>query len=185
MIVRAITVHQPWATLLALGIKRFETRDWDTRHRGPLVIHAGKRITEDGEMAFSWLQRRGIDIGVERLGDLPLGAVVGLAELTYCYATEFLLDSGRHVLAAQAKDPSLEVTLGDFSRGRFAWLLASPRPLRTPIPYRGQQQLWYPSQALYEALVLDAMDESGELQVQQQRTPAGSTFTITTREARA
>lgn len=160
MIVRAITVHQPWATLLALGLKRFETRDWDTRHRGPLVIHAGKRITEDGEMAFSWLQRRGIDVGAERLADMPRGAVVGVAELAYCYSTEFLLDTGRHVLNAQAKDPALEVTLGDFSRGRFAWLLSAPRALRQPIPCRGYQQLWYPQRVVYEALVA-----SGDLQV--------------------
>ena len=32
---KAVTVRQPWATLIALGMKRFETRSWQTKYRGP------------------------------------------------------------------------------------------------------------------------------------------------------
>ena len=42
---KAITIIQPWATLIALGEKQFETRSWFTKHRGELAIHAGKRST--------------------------------------------------------------------------------------------------------------------------------------------
>jgi activating signal cointegrator 1 len=41
---KVITVIQPWATLLALGVKKFETRSWATKHRGELAVHAGKKI---------------------------------------------------------------------------------------------------------------------------------------------
>lgn len=40
---KTITLHQPWASLVALGVKTIETRSWPTKHRGPLAIHAGKR----------------------------------------------------------------------------------------------------------------------------------------------
>ncbi|WP_309145170.1 ASCH domain-containing protein, partial [Brevibacillus sp. HB2.2] len=40
---KAITIHQSWATLIALGEKRFETRGWSTNHRGPIAIHAAKK----------------------------------------------------------------------------------------------------------------------------------------------
>ena len=40
---KAITVWQPWASLLVSGRKRYETRSWATTYRGPIAIHAAKR----------------------------------------------------------------------------------------------------------------------------------------------
>ena len=40
---RAITIRQPWAELIVRGDKDVENRSWRTRHRGPLLIHAGAR----------------------------------------------------------------------------------------------------------------------------------------------
>ena len=39
---KAISIHQPWASLIAFGEKRFETRSWKTDYRGPLLIHASR-----------------------------------------------------------------------------------------------------------------------------------------------
>ena len=39
---KAISICQPWATLIAIGAKRFATRSWKTDYRGLLAIHAGK-----------------------------------------------------------------------------------------------------------------------------------------------
>lgn len=39
---KALTLYQPWASLIALGVKTVETRPWATKYRGPLAIHAGK-----------------------------------------------------------------------------------------------------------------------------------------------
>ena len=39
---KALTLYQPWATLIAIGAKKIETRSWGTNYRGPLAIHAGK-----------------------------------------------------------------------------------------------------------------------------------------------
>lgn len=39
---KAITIWQPWAMLIALLEKGNETRGWPTKHRGPLAIHAAK-----------------------------------------------------------------------------------------------------------------------------------------------
>lgn len=41
---KALTLQQPWATLLATGRKRIETRSWKTSYRGPIAIHAAARI---------------------------------------------------------------------------------------------------------------------------------------------
>lgn len=43
---KAITLWQPWASLIALGVKTIETRSWATSHRGPIAIHAATRKPE-------------------------------------------------------------------------------------------------------------------------------------------
>lgn len=45
---KALTLWQPWATLVALGVKTIETRSWSTSYRGPLAIHAAKKAPEYG-----------------------------------------------------------------------------------------------------------------------------------------
>lgn len=39
---KALSLTQPWASLIAIGAKRVETRSWSTNHRGPVAIHAAK-----------------------------------------------------------------------------------------------------------------------------------------------
>jgi hypothetical protein len=46
--VKALTLHQPWASLVAVGAKTIETRSWSTLYRGPVAIHAGLRVPEHG-----------------------------------------------------------------------------------------------------------------------------------------
>ncbi len=59
---KALTIRQPWASLIAAGVKTIETRSWSTRYRGPLAIHAGKhkpqRDPDDGcgiPVGHDWL----------------------------------------------------------------------------------------------------------------------------------
>jgi hypothetical protein len=46
---KALTVLQPYAQLIAVGAKQYETRSWATKHRGPTAIHAGKRTAHEIE----------------------------------------------------------------------------------------------------------------------------------------
>ena len=56
---RALSLRQPWASLIADGRKTIETRTWRTRYRGPLAIHASAHPCEDlptgGIVAVAWL----------------------------------------------------------------------------------------------------------------------------------
>jgi len=61
---KAITIQQPWAEMIARGLKRVENRTWRTSHRGPLAIHAGKSMaTLDRENAAEWPERYGATAG--------------------------------------------------------------------------------------------------------------------------
>src|SRR5579872_5081015 len=56
----ALTLRQPYATLICLGLKQIETRRWATYHRGPLLIHAAKsepEIIPDFQPLNDWIER--------------------------------------------------------------------------------------------------------------------------------
>ena len=44
MFMKVLTIKQPFATLIAEGIKCYEFRTWKTKYRGDILIHAGKGI---------------------------------------------------------------------------------------------------------------------------------------------
>ncbi len=149
---KAITLTQPWATLVALGAKRIETRSWSTRYRGPLAIHAGAGLGPvGGAQGLMELCRsepfRATLLAAGMLGtpELPRGAIVATCELVEIYQipdhtplTGFYADdsSRRWDLTDQ------ERAFGDYAPGRYAWLLADVKPLATPIPAKGALGLW-------------------------------------------
>ena len=49
---KIITLRQPWATLVAEGIKKYEFRSWKTNYRGKILIHAGKSLEKDQVKKF-------------------------------------------------------------------------------------------------------------------------------------
>jgi hypothetical protein len=44
---KAVTIHEPWATLLVTAEKAHETRSWQTSHRGSIAIHVAGKFTDD------------------------------------------------------------------------------------------------------------------------------------------
>lgn len=133
---KAITLWEPWATLIAHGYKQFETRSWSTRYRGPLVIHAAKRVPGPGELAAlpnpAPIQRALSEIGIRQIKDFPFGCAVAVVELVAVLRTEavvFELDED-------------QLAFGNYSPDRYAWRLANIRRLAESIPLRGQQGLW-------------------------------------------
>lgn len=82
--------------------------------------------------------------------DLPLGAIVAVAFLAGCEHTGRVDADGRGLATWRRGDSYVtsawritdqERAFGDYSSGRYAWLLADVRPLRVPLPYRGAQGL--------------------------------------------
>jgi len=132
---QALTIWQPWATLIAVGAKQFETRDWRTDHRGGLAIHAGKRWEEDQirlcyEEPFRTVLKQA---GFENAKELPRGAVVARCELQDIRKTERL---DRELIGPY------ESEFGDFSPGRYAWRLTVKERCDPPKPASGKPGLW-------------------------------------------
>jgi len=128
---KAISLWQPWASAIALGLKRCETRHWSTSVRGPLLIHAAKRWTLE-QQDFA------LDMGLGL--PLPLGALVATARLVRVFPTSYRAVSEQ------------ERAWGDYSPGRFVWILDDIRALPEPIPWLGAQGFFdVPDDALYNA----------------------------------
>lgn len=133
---KAITLHQPWASLLVLGEKRLETRSWATRHRGLLAVHAAARIPPH---ALALMQSNAIFRRVARRRDLdperlPLGAVLGVVRLLDCRPADA-------PALAPLRDAQ-ERAFGDFAPGRHAWLVEVAEVFDPPRPARGYPGLW-------------------------------------------
>jgi hypothetical protein len=128
----------PEKTLIAIGHKRVETRSWGTSHRGPLAIHAAKTFpgwARDLCLGSPFLEALTGGRGATQALRHPLGAVVAIAELVDVQRITSPEAIG-YVLGVN------EVAFGDWTPGRYAWLLANVRPLAEPIPARGAQGLW-------------------------------------------
>lgn len=150
---KAITIHQPWATLIALGEKHFETRSWATKYRGPIAIHASKadpskQMSALDEHVYKRIWHNIIKLpGVFCPSDLPTGAVVAIANLTECYEIKRDVLGGLVILDAPNRKTHFNTTdkefyFGDYTSGRYAWELDDLQVLSKPIPAKGQQRIW-------------------------------------------
>jgi len=123
---KAISLWQPWASAIAFGLKRIETRSWSTPYRGVIAIHAAKRWTAD-ERDYADMFADRYDT---RLRNAPRGVIVAVARIVDCRRTECL-----HVCEQ-------EYDFGNFGPERYGWLLDDVRELREPVPCRGFQSMW-------------------------------------------
>jgi len=129
---KAITLYQPWASLIAAGIKRYETRHWPPRsgqltEGEELAIHAGMRIVKP---LPPYLEE--LIANLPETLPLPTGAVLCVCRFE---GTAFTYD-----VRDQVGDT--ERACGDWSFGRFAWELTVLRVFPHGIPTRGHQGIW-------------------------------------------
>ncbi|MBU5672698.1 ASCH domain-containing protein [Paenibacillus brevis] len=142
---KAITILQPWATLIALGEKHYETRSWSTKHRGQIAIHAGKKIDKEAcevpEIKAA-LARHGYTAD-----NLPTGAVVAIAELNECFKVMRDVLGGVVILQADTRATHFttldkEFSFGWYDSGRYAFQMDDIQKLDEPIPAKGQLGIW-------------------------------------------
>lgn len=123
---KALTIRQPWAWAIFHAGKDIENRDWPTRLRGRIAIHAAKGMTFDEYHDFCELQGNilkagfGSDVIVPAFDWLPRGVIVGTAEIVDCVS-----ESG-----------------SPWFFGNYGFVLKNAQPLDKPIPCRGALGFW-------------------------------------------
>lgn len=126
----ALSLWQPWGSLIAYGFKQYETRSWYSDYRGPLVIQAAKS-TKGLPPWNSTIMDTLKSIGVEP-NDLPRGCALCVVDLVEVVRAETVRDSVSEY----------EKAFGDWRTSRFVWKLENPRRIDPPIPMRGYQQIF-------------------------------------------
>jgi hypothetical protein len=125
---KALTICQPYAELIARGDKRVENREWPTNYRGPLMIHAGK--------SRDWLGgATSYDLWKEFDRKIEFGAIVAKAHLVACLHID-QIEAGKYdeVFPWLREHPH--------TNGTWCWVLVDVERLAEAIPWRGAQGLW-------------------------------------------
>ena len=146
---KAITIYQPFASLIACGAKQFETRGCATRYRGPIAIHAGKINLSKQipkpilDLALKKINGKNSPVFYKSIEELPMGAIIAIANLVDCQhicAYDLFCDGA--VLDDCERIYGDEIKFGNFLPGRFAWKLEIIKVFHEPIEIKGRQGLW-------------------------------------------
>lgn len=140
---KAISLHQPWATFMALGLKGNETRHWSTSYRGPLLIHAAQRKMTKAEFKT---MRQIIDyrIGMDNLSygmlyDVQYGKILCRLDLIDCQ--QIGPENCPNAKSLNWKERA-EYYFGNWDYGRFLWATENVRRFENPIPFTGRQRIF-------------------------------------------
>jgi len=138
MRLKALSVRQPWAELVLRGEKGMLLRTWTTSHRGPLAIHAPRKIKR--EACTHW------ELDPDALAT---GVVLGVVELKEVLALDgqaYREHEGQHLAEHSFCSPI------------YGWVVDTPVRLRAPFPAPGRQRLF--DLALPDALLPEQQADS-------------------------
>ncbi len=141
---KAISLLQPWASLVVMGVKKIETRNWGTKYRGDILVHASQ-----GKAGSIFADEHHFKKYIPDFKKLPFGAIVGQATITDVIRIEMLEMSDELIDRLTME----EKAFGDYSEGRYAWILEDHKQFYKPIPARGTLSIWeYPDENLNEMM---------------------------------
>ena len=155
---RALTLWQPYASLIAEGAKTIETRSWSDLSMvgGTLAVHAGRKPLDEERRTLA--RRWGLDPD-----GLPFGVVVALADVVRMCRVTGEWPDGIGIPRIWGWDPVSGETvpvpadeLGDFSKGRWTWWLDNARKLERPVRCRGRMGVWRMDAETERAVVREA-----------------------------
>lgn len=142
---KALTLLQPWASLLAHGEKTIETRSWSTNYRGKVLITASKNLTKAnrGIARLPEFEEALVRCGHETPDDLPLGKALGILNLVdviqttpRTWTTDKLGD--KYDISEQ------DYLFGDFTVGRYGWVFDGGLWFHEPFYIKGEMGLFNP-----------------------------------------
>lgn len=144
---KLITLWEPWASLMAIGAKRIETRHWYTPYRGWIAIHAAKGglskrelLDTCGDSPFAEALRGNVSLGIDGFA-FPFGKIVAVANLVDC---KMFVDLNPRVEKSlppgyMLPPPEPELSFGDYTQCRYGLITENVFRLPQPIPFKSRQ----------------------------------------------
>ncbi len=147
---KAITIWQPWASLIMAGAKLYEFRRWDYSERYPgiastrIVIHAGARAMRRNEIDDILMR---IDDGDSALVEKIARPVLERILEAHSSSPGLPLASGLGTATILRARRCTDLFKGVIDSDRidehvFAWPLQSIEVFPHPVPCRGAQGFW-------------------------------------------
>lgn len=150
---KAISLKQPWATLVCWGIKTVETRSWKTNYTGRVYIHASKKFVKNDR--YLLLTPEFKKYGEFDPSKFVTGGIIGCVDIIGCAKAKIWRDT--FLACNKPADVERESILGDLSGERFVFMLKNPLMFDSIIACRGTVMplLWPVSQDI-QALISEA-----------------------------
>ena len=157
--VRAVTLYQPWASLIAAERKRFETRSWPVPQKligARVAIHAGKTVDWEAAERFGYKASslpsempRGVVVCTARIYDsirIVSDDAVSELERDFHHDNGYPRDQRFYGLSSTLMLPEpipyTRDDYGDYAPGRYAWELQGIELVDPPVPATGHQGFW-------------------------------------------
>ncbi|MBE6147668.1 MAG: ASCH domain-containing protein [Firmicutes bacterium] len=126
---KVITIKQPFATLIAEGLKEYEFRTWKTKYRGEILIHAGKGIDKKAMTRYKHLNLK-----------YPSGCIIAKATITDCV----YIDKEMKKLLKEKNPLVYYGIINHDDWNGYGFKLENVKKIE-PIPTNGKLSLWeYP-----------------------------------------
>lgn len=124
---KVITVKQPFATLIAEGLKEYEFRTWKTKYRGDILIHAGKGIDKEAMKRYEYLNL-----------EYPQGKIIAKATIADCVYVD---DNLKKTL--RKKDPKVYygILKNDSTWKGYGFKLENVQKVKS-VEVNGKLSLW-------------------------------------------
>lgn len=137
---KALTLWQPWASLVAIGEKKVETRGWSTKYRGELAIHAGAKVPPKWLGASRFAHEFTRELGEILLVHGPESQIIFPPRgVVLCIVRLVDIQTTDEVASFLSKR---ELIFGNYESGRYAWFFEMVKKFDDPIPAKGNRLLW-------------------------------------------
>lgn len=149
---KAISIKQPWASLICSGIKDIENRTWKTNFRGKVLIHASAKPWNYNKLCHyltNYLDNENLELqkiirdnnfSSRWIESLPTSAIIGSVEIVDCIVNHPSIWAEKSL-----NKEDLNPLSWDVIKPTYNWVLANPILFDKPIPAKGRLQFWdYP-----------------------------------------
>ena len=129
---KALTIREPWASLIINKYKKYEFRSRKTNYRGEILIHAGKNAKKADLAKFQ-----------EYHLDYQFGAIIGMATISDC------IKINKEWMEERKKENPL-IYDKNVQEEEYAWVLTDIKKYKKAIPEKGKLGLWNYKGEIYE-----------------------------------
>ncbi len=120
---KVLTLRQPWATLVAEGIKKYEFRSWKTKYRGKVLIHAGAGVDKKEMTRFKHLNL-----------EYPSKRIIAEVEIEDCLELDEKLN--KEIISEN------NIAYGTKFRNGYAWRLKNVKKIDINEEIKGKLGFW-------------------------------------------